>query len=254
MILPRDTYSTRGDFRMTEPANNPLGKPNRKDAGGWRAQHIIAVVVPTALLVGSHAWSWFHEPKKELTAYLQNETTIASIDAESLSGLKLTFGDTAVDSATAISITVRNTGNLDLFVDPEKPFNAADPTIVVQLPDQAEVLNSASHLTGQDRSTRLNTIPSDSDDDPLRVEIVLMNRQAEFQIDLVVANYKPGDGIDVYATGLGIKSRFIRASSTDSESINVLTLALKIGSAFLMVLALPSLTLYIVSKARRLKE
>lgn len=208
---------------MTDEPQTTESTPTKADRPMfWRQQHLIGIVavVVTFIFGASGVYFYFFaEPKARLDIELLTEAVIADLTREPGEQLKLTYGEEQIEIASLISLQVTNSGDLDLVpINHEDLSDRRNARITIEFPKGARILEASAKPTGDDKSTELTQTPT-SDPNKVTFVVLLMNENAEAQIDLVVADYRGNRTVLATPLGQGITGEFV-AISNDRPGVN----------------------------------
>ncbi len=177
----------------------------------WRQQHLIGIVAVVVTFIFGATGVYFYffaEAQARLDIELLTEVVIADLAREPGEQLKLTYGEEQIESASLVSLRVTNSGNLDLVpINHEDLSDRRNARITIEFPEGARILEASAKPTGDDKSTELAQTPT-SDPNKATFVVLLMNENAEAQIDLVVADYQGNETMRAASLGIGITGRF----------------------------------------------
>ncbi len=205
----------------------------------WRQQHLVGIVAVVLTLIFGATGVYFYfvaEPQARLDIQLMAEPVIADLALGPSEQLKLTFGEEQIERASLVSLLVTNSGNLDLVpINQEDLNDRLNARITIEFPEGVRILDTYAGPSGDDRSTELTQIPT-NDPNKATFVVLLMNREAEAQIGLVVADYKGNRTVLATPLGKGIRGEYFTEMQRRSGWVQLITLTVSLAFGVTVVI------------------
>ncbi len=174
----------------------------------------VSVIVLFSVMACLHLYRYCY-PGAQLEFQLLSESVVVDLEKQPDGQLHLLNGERLIDTASLVSIKVINTGS-EVFSAAQKTAGADhlwSPGIVVKGDGQCRILGATIRAIGDDKSTRFEAC-REYDDGRHEFSILLLNEDAEAQIDVLVEGRDVADHLDVYATGkVGLKFVVVRKTA-----------------------------------------